>query len=77
MGIKVLCLICAAVVLMMALFGIRAQAESFDPPHLARAPSVHLSKRNALHSTTPLASAMLLISGGLGIGLLFDKKNKR
>lgn len=77
MGVKVLCLICAAVVLMMALFGIRAQAESLCPPFPAQKPTVHLSKRNAVHSTTPLASAMLLVSGGLGIGLLFDKKNKR
>lgn len=77
MGVKVLCLICAAVVLLMALFGIRAQAEALNPPFPAQAPSVRLSKRNALRSTTPLVSAMLLISGGLGIGLLFDKKNKR
>lgn len=77
MGIRVLCLICAAVVLMMALFGIRAQAEALNLPHATGVASVRLSKRSALRSTTPLASAMLLISGGLGIGLLFDKKNKR
>lgn len=77
MGVKVLCLICAAVVLMMALFGIRAQAEALNPPLSAQVAQVRLSKRNVVRSTTPLASAMLLISGGLGIGLLFDKKNKR
>ena len=71
MGIRVLCLICAAVVLMMTFFGIRAGAQAWKDAPPVRAT---LSETSAIRSSTPLASAMLLVLGGLGIALLFDKK---
>ena len=74
MGIRVLCLICAAAVLMMAFFGIRAEAQAWRAAPPVR---THLSKASAVRSSTPLASAMLLVLGGLGISMLFDKKNKK
>lgn len=71
MGIRVLCLICAAVVLMMTFFGIRAGAQAWKGVPPVRAA---LSRSSAVRSSTPLVSAMLLVLGGLGIALLFDKK---
>lgn len=74
MGIRVLCLICAAVVLITAFFGIHGEAQGWRAAPPGRA---HLSKASAVRSSTPLASAMLLVLGGLGISILFDKKNKK
>ena len=65
MGIRILCLICAAVVLITAFFGIRGEAQRWRAAPPGRA---HLSKASA---------AMLLVLGGLGISMLFDKKNKK
>lgn len=74
MGIRALCLICAAAVLMMAFFGIRAGAQPWQcAPSVRSAPA----RSSTIRSTTPLASAMLLVLGGLGIALLFDRKNKK
>lgn len=72
MGIRVLCLICAVAILWMTFFGIHGGAEAWQTapaqPRRARA--------SAVRSSAPLASAMLLVLGGLGISLLFDKRDK-
>lgn len=74
MGKRVLCLICVAAVLMIAFFGIRAGAQTWREPPAA---SARLSKAaSAIRSSTPLASAMLLVLGGLGIALLFDRRDR-
>ena len=72
MGIKVLCLICAAAVLMMTFFGIRAGADAWKTTPA----QAHRAHSSAIRSSAPLASAMLLVLGGLGISLLFDKRDK-
>ena len=70
MGVRILCLICAAVVLMTAFFGIRVSALGCN------APPLHLARSVSTRRPNPLASAMLLVLGGVGISMLFDKKNK-
>ena len=78
MGKRVICLICAAVLVMMACFGIRTAADVWNVPepvtHLTS--GLHLSKGIVKRSPTPLASAMFLILAGIGISMLFDKKNR-
>lgn len=72
MGKRVICLICAAVLLVMALAGIHAAASSEKgPPTEAR-----LSKGIVKHAPNPLASAMFLVLAGVALTLLFDKKNR-
>lgn len=73
MGIRILCLVCTLAVLMMTFFGIQAQALEKDapPPVYPRTP-----KGSMARTTAPLVSAMMLVLGGLGISLLFDKKDK-
>lgn len=73
MGIRILCLVCTAAVLLTAFFGIQARAAEKDAPLpvYTRTP-----KGSTVRTTAPLVSAMMLVLGGLGISLLFDKKNK-
>lgn len=73
MGIRILCLVCTLAVLMMAFLGIQAQAQEKDAPLpvYQRTP-----KGSTVRTTAPLVSAMMLVLGGLGISLLFDKKDK-
>ena len=75
MGKRVICLFCAAVLVVMALFGIRTGASAWKGPPVPA--QVKLSKDLVKHSPNPLASAMFLVLAGVGISLLFDKKNKR
>lgn len=72
MGKRILCLICAAV-LMLTAFGIPAEAHAWE---LAPTHAAHLSAGSVARSTTPLVSAMFLILAGLGISMLFDKRDK-
>lgn len=75
MGKRVVCLICAAVLVMMAFFGIRTGAAPWKGP-----PTPTVEKRDkglVSHAPNPLASAMFLVLAGVGISLLFDKKDKR
>ena len=74
MGKRMICLICAAVLVVMALFGIRTAAAPWKGP-----PTQAVEKRGKAlvkHAPNPLASAMFLVLGGVGIAMLFDKKNK-
>lgn len=73
MGIRMMCLVCILAVLMAAFLGIRAEAAENRPtvPVYPRLP-----KGSTARSTAPLVSAMMLVLGGLGICMLFDKKNK-
>lgn len=75
MGIRILCLVCTLAVLMMAFLGIQAQAQAQEKdaplPVYPRTP-----KGSTVRTTAPLVSAMMLVLGGLGISLLFDKKDK-
>lgn len=78
MGKRVVCLICAAVLVAIALLGVRTRSESWEGS-LQMQPTVNelrLSKGIVKHSPNPLASAMFLILAGIGISLLFDKKDK-
>ena len=71
---RVVCLICAAVLVVMALSGIRTLAAPWKGP-----PTPVVEKRGKAlvkHAPNPLASAMLLVLAGVGISLLFDKKDK-
>ena len=72
-GIRILCLVCTLAVLMVTFFGIQAQAQGRDAPLpvYPRTP-----KGSTVRTTAPLFSAMMLVLGGLGISLLFDKKDK-
>lgn len=72
---RVICLICATVLVVMALFGVRTGAADWNgsPP---QGSSIHLAKGLVKHAPNPLASAMFLVLGGVGIAMLFDKKNK-
>ena len=73
MGVRIICLICAAVVLLIAFFGIQARAAEKD----AQLPVyTHTPRGSTMRTTAPLVSAMMLVLGGLGISLLFDKKNR-
>ncbi len=74
MGKRVVCLICAAVLVVMAFFGIRTEAAPWKAPPVPT--QVKLSKGIVKHSPNPLASAMFLVLAGVGLSLLFDKKNK-
>lgn len=79
MGKRVICLICAAVMLLLLFFSVQAAAAPFTAPGpiLPRNGVFHLSKGIVKHSPNPLVSAMFLILAGIGISMLFDKKNKR
>lgn len=72
MGKRVVCLICAAVLVVMALFGIRTQATPWKGPPVQE----KLAKGLVKHAPNPLASAMILVLAGVALTLLFDKKNK-
>ena len=79
MGKRVICLICAAVLVVITFLGIRAGADAWNAPgpvvHLGS--GLHLAKGIVRHSPNPLVSAMFLILAGIGISMLFDKKNRR
>ena len=79
MGKRVLCLICAAVMLLRLFMGVQASAAPFTAPGpiLPENGVLFLSKGIVKHSPNPLVSAMFLILAGIGISMLFDKKNKR
>ena len=68
MGKRVICLICA-VLLVMALAGIVAAAPEKGPSSTAKQGLVR-------HAPNPLASAMFLVLAGGALTLLFDKKNR-
>lgn len=79
MGKRVLCLICAVVLLLLLIIRDQAAAAPFAASGniLSGSGAVHLSKGIVKHSPNPLVSAMFLILAGIGISMLFDKKNKR
>lgn len=79
MGKRVLCLICAAVLLLLLFLGVQAAAAPLAAPGhvLPGSGAVHLSKGIVKYRPNPLVSAMFLILAGIGISMLFDKKNKR
>ena len=78
MGKRVICLICVAVLVVISFFGIRTVAEAMIAPEpvLRLDSGLYLSKGIVKHSPNPLASAMFLILAGIGISMLFDKKNR-
>lgn len=69
---RVICLICATVLVVMALFGVRTAAAPWKGPPV----EAKHSKGIVRHAPNPLASAMLLVLAGVMLTLLFDKKNK-
>ena len=79
MGKRVICLICAAVLVVIAFMGIRAGADSRNVPEpaVSMGSGLLLAKGIVRHSPNPLVSAMFLVLAGIGISLLFDKRNKR
>lgn len=78
MGKRFVCLICAAVLIVMAAGGLRTAAAAWNGPVAVQCTGNGLVLAKALvkRSPNPLASAMFLVLAGLGIGMLFDKKNK-
>ena len=72
MGKRVICLICAAVLVVMALFGLRTGAAPWKGPPV----EAKLSKGIVRHAPNPLASARFLVLAGVALTLLFDKKNR-
>ena len=78
MGKRVICLVCAGLLVVAALFSVRIRAEGWEIPDqlLSGTGSPVLSKGIVKHAPNPLASAMLLVLAGVAITLLFDKKNK-
>lgn len=78
MGKRVICLICAAVLAAAAFFGIRTEARAWNVLTPVSHPDtgLHLAKGIVRHSPNPLVSAMFLILAGIGICMLFDKRNK-
>lgn len=76
MGKRILCLICAVIILCATALGTEAQGWEEKPPN-AQSGTVHLASGSVARSTTPLVSAMFLILAGLGISMLFDKRDKR
>ena len=79
MGKRVVCLICAGLLLVAALFSVRTWAQGWDVPRQALPGTglPKLAKGIVKHSPNPLASAMLLVLAGVALSMLFDKKNKR
>ncbi|MDD6966347.1 MAG: hypothetical protein PUK18_02430 [Firmicutes bacterium] len=79
MGKRVVCLICAGLLLVAALFSVRTWAQGWDAPRQALPCTglPNLAKGIVKHSPNPLASAMLLVLAGVALSMLFDKKNKR
>lgn len=77
MGKRMVCLICAVVLALIIFPGLGA-AEAWNAPDAALhlGSGLHLAKGLVRHSPNPLASAMFLILAGIGISMLFDKKNK-
>ena len=78
MGKRVICLICVVVLAVITFLGIRTGADSWNVPEQAvhLGSGLHLAKGIVRHSPNPLASAMFLILAGIGISMLFDKRNK-
>lgn len=74
MGKKVFCLLVAAVLAAVFLFGVRPVAEAWAPEKAISPPSLVLSTGIVSHRANPLVSAMFLVLGGIGISMLFDKK---
>ena len=78
MGKRVICLICAAVLVVIAFLGLRTCAQEWNAPEpAAHVSGLYLAKGIVRHSPNPLVSAMFLVLAGIGISLLFDKRNKR
>lgn len=75
MSKRFFCMICAAVILIGALCGVRAGAAPMRSAE--RGSSVNfLSKARVTHRPNPLVSAMLLVLAGVGVSMLFDKKDR-
>ncbi len=74
MGKRVFCLLFAAILTAVSLFGICPAAEAWVPEKAISPPALVLSTGIVSRRANPLASAMFLVLGGIGISMLFDKK---
>lgn len=74
MGKRFFCLVCAAVLVLGSVFGIRAYAQSCKPLVASPAGVNALAKTKVSHKPNPLVSAMFLVLAGVGVSMLFDKK---
>lgn len=74
MGKRFFCLVCAAVLVVSSLFGVRAYAQSCKPLVASPVGVTILAKTRVSHKPNPLVSAMFLVLAGVGISMLFDKK---
>ncbi len=74
MGKRVFCLLFAAILTAVSLFGIRPAAEAWVPEKAISPPALVLSTGIVSTRANPLVSAMFLVLGGIGISMLFDKK---
>ncbi len=74
MGKRMFCLLFAAILTAVSLFGIRSAAEAWVPEKAISPPALVLSTGIVSRRANPLVSAMFLVLGGIGISMLFDKK---
>lgn len=74
MGKRLFCLVCAAMLVVASLFGIRAFAEPGISIIVPYAREMALAKVRVNLKSNPLVSAMFLVLAGVGISMLFDKK---
>lgn len=74
MGKRFFCLVCAAVLVIGSLFGVRAYAQSCKPVVASPVGVNFPAKTRVSHKPNPLVSAMFLVLAGVGISMLFDKK---
>ena len=70
MGKRFFCLVCAAVLVIGSLFGVRAYAQSCKPVVASPAGGNFPAKTRVSHKPNPLVSAMFLVLAGVGIYLL-------
>lgn len=74
MGKRFFCLVCAAVLVVGSICGVRVYAQSCKPSVASPVGVTTLAKTRVSHKPNPLVSAMFLVLAGVGISMLFDKK---
>lgn len=75
MGKRFFCLICAAVLVIVSVFGVRIGASEWESFPVGGAADMNvLAKTRPPYRANALVSAMFLVLAGVGISMLFDKK---
>lgn len=74
MGKRLFCLIFAAVLLVSCTFGTKVMASDWAANRTEAEKHLTTVRAKSNHRISPLVSAMFLILAGMGVSLLFDKK---